>query len=154
MHRFFLAHILVHRCITEQLFPTSKKMVITTMQIHYKKEKAKLIKYRNCKHFNEESFNSELNNILLIMLNNFFSSIVNKLGVQNLQTDESYLTKISNPITKAIAKEKSHPNISRIENYMKQKNLFFSFEFPDNPKNSKEMNYVIQKRHAWKEKFY
>ena len=47
------------------------KMVVTVMKTHYKKQKAKTIQYRNCKHFHEQSFNFELNNELIkIDINN------------------------------------------------------------------------------------
>ena len=48
-----------------------KKMVVTVIKTHYKKQKPKTIQYRNYKHFHEQSFNSELNNTLLkIDINN------------------------------------------------------------------------------------
>ena len=41
------------------------------MKTHYKKQKLKIIQYRNYKHFYEQSFNFELNNELLkININN------------------------------------------------------------------------------------
>ena len=47
------------------------KMVVTVMETHYKKQKAKTIQYGNYKHFYEQSFNFELNNELLkIDINN------------------------------------------------------------------------------------
>ena len=48
-----------------------RKMVVTVMKIHNKKEKVKNIIYRNNKHFHEQSFDFELNNELLkIDINN------------------------------------------------------------------------------------
>ena len=48
-----------------------QKMVVTVMKTQYKKQKPKTIQYRNYKHFHEQSFNSELNNMLLkIDINN------------------------------------------------------------------------------------
>ena len=65
--------------------------------------------------------------------NNFFSNIVNKLGIEDVPADESNLSNIDDPISKAIAKYENHPSILRIKNYMKEKDLNFSFEFVDKP---------------------
>ena len=47
------------------------KIVVTVMKTHYKKQKPKIIQYRNYKHFYEQSFNFELNNELMkIDINN------------------------------------------------------------------------------------
>ena len=70
----------------------------------------------------------------------FFNNIVNKLGVEHLPDDESNLSNIDDPILKAIAKYENHPRILRIKNYMKEKDLNFSFEFVDKPNISKEIN--------------
>ena len=40
----------------------------------------------------------------------------------------------------------NHPSILRIKNYMKEKNLNFSFEFVDKPKTSKEINKLDGKK--------
>ena len=66
--------------------------------------------------------------------NNFFSSIVKKLGIEHVPDDESNLPNVDTPILKAIAKYENHSNILRIKNYMKEKDLYFSFEFVDKPK--------------------
>ena len=78
--------------------------------------------------------------------NNFFSNIVNKLGIEDVPNDESNLSNIDDPISKAIAKYENHPSILRIKNYMKEKDLNFSFEFVDKPKISKEINQLNGKK--------
>ena len=78
--------------------------------------------------------------------NNFFSNIVNKLGIEHVPDDESNLSNIDDPILKAIAKYENHPSILRIKNYMKEKDLNFSFEFVDKPKISKEINKLDGKK--------
>ena len=78
--------------------------------------------------------------------NNFFSNIVNKLGIEDVTDDESNLSNIDDPISKAIAKYENHPSILRIKNYMKEKDLNFSFEFVDKPKISKEINKLDGKK--------
>ena len=65
---------------------------------------------------------------------NFLSNIVNKLGIEHVPDDESNLSNINDPILKVIAKYENHPSILRIKNYMKEKDLHFSFEFVDKPK--------------------
>ena len=72
--------------------------------------------------------------------NNFFNNIVNKLGIEDVPDDEPNLSKIDDPISKAIAKYENHPSILRIKNYMKEKDLNFSFEFVNKPNISKEIN--------------
>ena len=57
--------------------------------------------------------------------NSFFSNIVNKLGIEDVPDDESNLSNIDDPILKAIAKYENHPSISRIKNYLKEKDLNF-----------------------------
>ena len=78
------------------------------------------------------------NEDLVRTFNNFFSNAVNKLGIEHVPDDESNLSNIDDPILKAIAKYENHPSILRIKNYMKEKELNFSFEFADKPKISKE----------------
>ena len=78
--------------------------------------------------------------------NNFFSNIVSKLGIEDVPDDESNLSNIDDPISKAIAKYENHPSILRIKNYMKEKDLNFSFEFVDKPKISKEINQLNGKK--------
>ena len=80
--------------------------------------------------------------------NIFFSSIVKKLDIEHVPDDESNLLNVEDPILKAIAKYENHPSILRIENYMKEKDLYFSFEFVDKPKISKEINKLDEKKHA------
>ena len=75
-----------------------------------------------------------------------FSNIVNKLGIEHVPGDESNLHIIDYPILKAIAKYKNHPSIFRIKNYMKEKDLNFSFEFVHKPKISKEINKLDSKK--------
>ena len=72
--------------------------------------------------------------------NNFFNNIVNKLGIKHVSDDESTLPNIDNATLKAIAKYENHQSILRIKNYMKEKNLNFSFEFVDKPKMPMEIN--------------
>ena len=50
------------------------------------------------------------------------------------------------PMLKAIAKYENHPSIFRIKNYMKEKDLYFSFKFIDKPKISKETNKLDKKK--------
>ena len=78
--------------------------------------------------------------------NNFFSNIVNKLGIEHVPDDESNLSNIDDPILKAIAKYENHQSILRIKNYMKEKNLNFSFEFVDKPKMPMEINELDSKK--------
>ena len=78
--------------------------------------------------------------------NNFFSNIVNKLGIEDVPDDESNLSNIDDPISKVIAKYENHPSILRIKNYMKEKDLNFSFEFDNKPKISKEINKLDGKK--------
>ena len=52
-------------------------------------------------------------------------SLINKDGY--VPDDESNLPNVEDPILKAIAKYENHPNILRIKNYMKEKDLCFSF---------------------------
>ena len=49
-------------CAIETGISDFRKMVVTVMKTHYKKQKSKTIQYRNYKHFHEQSFNFELNN--------------------------------------------------------------------------------------------
>ena len=78
---------------------------------------------------------------------NFFSSIVEKLGMEHVLDDESNLPNIHDPILKAIAKCGNHPSILRIKNYMKEKeDLYFSFEFVGKPKISKGINKLDRKK--------
>ena len=72
--------------------------------------------------------------------NNFFSNIVNKLGIEHVPDDESNLSYIDDTILKAIAKYENRPSILRIKNYMKEKDSNFSFELIDKPNISKEIN--------------
>ena len=78
--------------------------------------------------------------------NNFFSNIVNKLGIEDVTDDESNLSNIDDPISKAIAKYENHPSILRIKNYLKEKDLNFPFEFADKPNISKEINQLDGKK--------
>ena len=78
--------------------------------------------------------------------NNFFSNIVNKLGIEDVPDDESNLPNIDDPISKAIAKYENHLSILRIKNYMKEKDLNFYFEFVDKPKISKKINKLDSKK--------
>ena len=52
---------------------------------------------------------------------------------------------MENPVLRAIAKYENHPTILKIKNYMKEKYLYFSFEFVDKPKISKGINKLINK---------
>ena len=52
--------------------------------------------------------------------NNFFSNIVNKLGIEHVPDDELNLSSIDDPALKAIAKYENHPSILRIKKYMKE----------------------------------
>ena len=72
--------------------------------------------------------------------NNFFSSIVKKLGIERVLDDESNLPKVDDPILKAIAKYENYPTILRIKDYMKEKDLYFPSEFVNKLKSSKKKN--------------
>ena len=76
---------------------------------------------------------------------NVFSSIVKKLDIEHVPDDESNLPNVEDPILKAIVKYENHPSILRIKNYMKEKDLYFSFEFVNKPKISKEINKLDEK---------
>ena len=78
--------------------------------------------------------------------NVFFTSIVKKLDIEHVPDFESNLPNVEDPILKAIAKYENHPSILRIKNYMKEKDLYFSFEFVDKPKISKEINKLNKKK--------
>ena len=52
---------------------------------------------------------------------------------------------MDNPVLRAITKYENHPSILKIKNYMKEKYLYFSFEFVDKPKISKGINKLINK---------
>ena len=80
------------------------------------------------------------NEDLVQTFNNFFSKIVKKLGIEHVPDDDSNLPNIDDPTLKAIAKYENHPIILRIKNYMKEKDLNFSFEFVKKQKISKEIN--------------
>ena len=69
--------------------------------------------------------------------------MVKKLGIENAPNNESNLHNVDDPILKAIAKYENHPSISRIKNYMKEKDI--SFELVDKPKISKEINKLDKK---------
>ena len=56
------------------------------------------------------------------------------------------LPNVEDPILKAITKYENHPCIIRIKNYMKEKDLRFSFEFVDKQKISKEINKLDEKK--------
>ena len=75
-----------------------------------------------------------------------FSSIIKKLDIEHVPNDESNLRNVEDPILKAIAKYENHPGILRIKNYMKEKDLYFSYGFVDKPKISKEINKVDDKK--------
>ena len=78
--------------------------------------------------------------------NILFSSIVKKLDVEHVPDDESNLPNVEDPILKAVAKYENRPSILGIKNYMKEKDLYFSFEFVDKPKISKEINKLDEKK--------
>ena len=78
--------------------------------------------------------------------NVFFSCIVKKLDIEHVPDDESNLPNVEDPILKAIAKYENHPSILRIKNYMKEKDLYFSFEFVVKPNISKEINKLDEKK--------
>ena len=103
----------------------------------YSKESISLI--------NKDGFITK-NEDLAKTFNNFFSNIVNKLGIKHVSDDESTLPNIDNATLKAIAKYENHQSILRIKNYMKEKNLNFSFEFVDKSKMLKEINELDSKK--------
>ena len=73
-------------------------------------------------------------------------SLIKKLGIEHVTDDESNLPNIDDPLLKAIAKYENHPSILRIKNYVQEKDLYFSFEFVDKPKVSKELNKLDRKK--------
>ena len=66
--------------------------------------------------------------------------------MEHVPDDESNLPNVEDPILEAIAKYENHPSILRIKNYTKEKDLYFSFEFFDKPKISKEINKLDKKK--------
>ena len=86
-------------------------MVVTVMKTHNKKQKAKTIQYRNCKHFHEQSFNFELNNELMkIDINNAelkeFNEIFLKVLDKHAPRKQKYIrANNSNFITKVFGKK-------------------------------------------------
>ena len=113
-------------CAIEMALSDFRKMVVTVMKTHYKKQKAKTIQYRNYKHFHEQSFNFELNSELLkIDINNaelkefneFFKNVLDK----DAPRKQKYIrAKNCNYITKALRKELM--DISRIPNkYLRER---------------------------------
>ena len=78
--------------------------------------------------------------------NIFFRIIAKKLDIEIVPDDESKLHNVDDPILKAIAKYENYENISRMKNYMKEKNLYFSFEFADKPKILKDINKLDKKK--------
>ena len=90
------------------------------MKTHYKKQKAKTIQYRNYKHFNEQSFNFELNNELMkIDINNAelkeFNEFFLKVLDMHAPRKQKYIrANNSNYITKTLRKEIMHR--SRLRN--------------------------------------
>ena len=77
-------------------------------------------------------------------------SLINKDGLitenEDVPADESNLSNIDDPISKAIAKYDNHPSILIIKNYMKEKDLNFYFEFVNKPNISKEINQLNDKK--------
>ena len=59
--------------------------------------------------------------------NNFFSSIVKKLSIDNVLDDESNLPNADDPILKAIAKYENH-RISRIKDYIMEERFVVFFQ--------------------------
>ena len=78
--------------------------------------------------------------------NNFFSSIVKKLGIERVLDGESNLPKVDDPILKAIAKYENYPTILRIKDYMKEKDLYFPSEFVNELKSSKKKKKLHRKK--------
>ena len=66
--------------------------------------------------------------------------------IEHVPDDKSNLPNIDDPILKVIVKYENHLSILRIKNYMKEKDLYFSFEFLDKPKVSKEKNKLDRKK--------
>ena len=73
-------------------------------------------------------------------------SVSINIDIEHVPDDESNLPNVKDPILKAIAKHENHPSILRIKNYMKEKDLYFSFEFVDKPNISKEINKLDEKK--------
>ena len=92
-------------CAIETGISDFLKMVVTVIKIHYKKQKAKTIQYKNYKHFHEQSFTFELNNELLnIDINN--AEIFSKVFDKHSPRKQKYIrANNSNYITKALQKE-------------------------------------------------
>ena len=101
-------------CAIETGIPDFLKMVVTVIKTHYKKQKAKIIQYRNYKHFHEQSFNFELNSELLkIDINNAELKEFNEISLKVLDKHAPRKLKYirannSNYITKALWKEIMH----------------------------------------------
>ena len=110
-------------CAIETGIPDFLKMVVTVIKTHYKKQKAKIIQYRNYKHFHEQSFNFKLNNELLkidinnaewkgfLKVFNFFKKVIDKYAPRK---QKYFRANNSNYINKALRKEIMHR--SRLRN--------------------------------------
>ena len=104
------------------------------MKIHYKKQKAKAIQYRNYKHFHEQSFNFELNNELpKISINNA------ELKEFNQTFFKKFLINLPN-VDYPILNVKMIRVFQEFKSCIKEKDLHFSFKFADKPKISKEIS--------------
>ena len=95
-------------------------MVVSLMKTHYKKQKAKSIHYRNYKNFHEQSFNFELNNVLMkIDINNaelkeFNESFLRVFDKHPPRKQKHIRANNPNFITEALRKEIMHR--SRLRN--------------------------------------
>ena len=108
-------------CAIEMALSDFRKMVVTVMKTHYKKQKPKAIHYRIYKHFHEQSFNFEFNNELMkININNaklkeFDKKILKVLDKHACPRKQKYIRgNNSSYITKALQKEIMHR--SRLRN--------------------------------------
>ena len=145
------------RKICVSLLRKTKRDYFTNLDAKIMKDNRKFWKTVNPL-FSEKSYSKESislinkdglitkNEDLAKTFNIFFSSIIKKLGIKHVPGDESNLPNVEDPILKAIAKYENHPSILRIKNYMKEKDLHFSFEFVDKPKTCKEINKLDEKK--------
>ena len=95
-----------------------RKMVIKVFKIFQRKQKPKIIHYRNYKTFNANLFKEEFSNELLSIDDNNAELV--ELPILFYQ----YLISMH-----PIKKYEKHPSINKIKKKMKNKNMPFSFNF-------------------------
>ena len=88
MHRFCFLRIVQDTSRIKTGFSNFHKLVVTVLKMFYKRQKPKIIQYRNYKTFNDQLFrieldkelaNIDLNNAELAEFHNEFLSVLNKI---------------------------------------------------------------------------